>query len=403
MTSQDEGIGLSTSNGVRCGAGLSESDEPSIAVEQAFEQAQEQLGCDADLAFVFFSADHSATSIRDQLAKRVGKATLLGACGESIVGTRTEVERTSAVSVWLASLPGASIKAFHLDYDATVDQGTFLGWTDELLDAWPSPSVMILLGEPFTFPADRFAAVLNEEHPGVPIVGGMASGADRPGVDSLILNGEVYSSGAVGVRLSGELGARTVVSQGCMPVGQPLVITKADRNVIYELGGKSALVQLQGLIEQMSEEDREKATHGLHIGRVINEYKDSFTRGDFLVRNLIGIDQRSGAIAIGDYVRAGQTVQFHIRDAESADEDLRRMLSDAAEQGTPNGGLLFSCNGRGSRLFTSASHDALAVAQAMGDVPLAGFFAAGELGPVGGRNFLHGFTASLLLFGKASS
>jgi small ligand-binding sensory domain FIST len=382
-------------------------EETRPAVEQALEMALEQLGQEPNLGFVFFTAGHAAREIRDQvssdLSGRLANATILGACGESVASTRREIERSSGVSVWLAALPGVSIKPFHLDYDASVDQGSFLGWTDELLGDWAEPSVVVVLGEPFTFPADRFASLMNEEHPGVPLMGGMASGGDRPGIEQIILNKQVFSSGAVGVRLSGDFGARTVVSQGCMPVGQPYVITKAERNVIYELGGKPALAQLQSMIEQMSEADREKATGGLHIGRVINEYKDSFSRGDFLVRNLIGIDQASGAVAIGDYVRAGQTVQFHIRDGESADQDLRQMLAAAAKEGLPSGVLLFSCNGRGTNLFGVPDHDALAVAAELGDVPLAGFFAAGELGPVGGRNFLHGFTASLLLFGKGAS
>jgi small ligand-binding sensory domain FIST len=388
---------------ISCGAGMSESDDTAMAVEQALEMALEQVGQTPDLAFLFFSSAHAASDIQAALADRLPQACVLGACAESIAFTRTEVERSSAISIWLASLPGVAITPFHLDYDATVDEGSFLGWTDELLSDWPASSVVVLLGEPFTFPADRFAGVLNQEHPGVPMLGGMASGADRPGVDQLLLNKQVFSAGAVGVRLSGDFSARSVVSQGCKPVGHPYVITRADRNVIYELGGKSALAQLQSLVEGMSEEDREKATGGLHIGRVINEYQGSFSRGDFLVRNLIGIDQRSGAIAIGDYVRAGQTVQFHIRDGQSADEDFRQMLALAAEQGIPKGALLFSCNGRGSNLFGVPNHDAGAIADVLGNIPLAGFFAAGELGPIGGRNFLHGFTASLLLFGKASS
>ena len=215
----------------------------------------------------------------------------------------------------------------------------------------------------------------------------------------MILNHTVYEQGAVGVRLHGPVKTRTVLSQGCRPIGQPLVITKADRNVIFELGGKRALDQLQELFDQLEPKEQEIVQRGIHVGRVIDEYKNRFDRGDFLVRNVIGADQQTGAIAIGDFVRPGQTIQFHIRDAQSADEDLRHAF--AAEKGTARGGLLFTCNGRGSRLFGEPHHDAGVVSRSLGDVPLAGFFAAGELGPVGRKNFLHGFTASVVIFEAA--
>jgi small ligand-binding sensory domain FIST len=210
----------------------------------------------------------------------------------------------------------------------------------------------------------------------------------------------VLDQGAVCVLLRGSVQARSVVSQGCRPIGKPLVITRARDNMILELGGKSAFAQLQDLWQQLNPRDQQLVQRGLHIGRVISEYQESFRRGDFLVRNVMGIDRDSGAIAITERIRAGQTVQFHVRDAATADEDLRLLLEQdkKASAALPAAGLLFSCNGRGTRLFDTPHHDAQAVTAGAGSVPLAGFFAAGELGPIGGQNFIHGFTASVVLF-----
>jgi small ligand-binding sensory domain FIST len=231
------------------------------------------------------------------------------------------------------------------------------------------------------------------------IVGGMASGASEPGGNGLLTADQVYHEGAVAVRIHGPVAIRSVVSQGCRPIGKHYVITKARQNIIQELGGKPAMTQLQELFAELTAEEQQLMQNGVHVGRVINEYQDQFERGDFLVRNVIGADPNSGAIAIGEYVRPGQTVQFHVRDASSADEELRELLATSRTKAGPAaGGLLFTCNGRGTRLFETPNHDAGVVTATLGSIPLAGFFAQGEIGPIGGRNFLHGFTASVVLF-----
>jgi small ligand-binding sensory domain FIST len=260
---------------------------------------------------------------------------------------------------------------------------------------------LLLLGEPFSFPADALLERLGEDCPRLPIVGGLASGAQEPGHNRLIFGSEELSSGAVGVRLDGGTGFRTVVSQGCRPIGPPLVVTKAERNLILELGGKPAFAQFRQIYEELPTNEQLLVRHGLHVGVVINEYQDEFARGDFLVRNVVGADPESGIIGIGDYVRVGQTVRFHLRDARSADEDLRVMLA-TAKISNPAGALLFTCNGRGTRLFEEANHDAGCIRGAFGEVPVAGFFAQGEIGPIGGRNFLHGFTASMAVFARGA-
>jgi small ligand-binding sensory domain FIST len=216
----------------------------------------------------------------------------------------------------------------------------------------------------------------------------------------LILGDRQFQTGAIAAVIHGAVRVSSVVSQGCRPIGQPFVVTRAEANVIHELGGVPPLLQLKEMFKTLTDREQELVRHGLHVGRVLNEYQDQFHRGDFLVRNVIGADPQTGAIAIGDYVRPGQTVQFHVRDEETADEDLRHLLMDARKRSDPqpSGALLFTCNGRGTRLFSSADHDARCVREALGEVPLAGFFAQGEIGPVAGKNFLHGFTASIAIF-----
>ena len=216
-------------------------------------------------------------------------------------------------------------------------------------------------------------------------------------------DGKTFDEGFVGVSLSGEIEVETVVSQGCRPIGRPLVITKAHENIVEQLGGKPALVALREIVDELDAEQRELLQHGLLIGRAISEYRERFGRGDFLVRNIIGVDQEKGALALADFARVGQTVQFHVRDAATASEDLTLMLEVQKVDDPPAGALLFSCNGRGTRMFSALNHDITVARRAMPATPVAGFFAAGEIGPVGGENFIHGHTASFALFRSKTS
>lgn len=386
----------------QCAAALSTAADTQTAVAEVCQQAKEQLSAPAHLAFAFVSPHHGPdlAELAAALQAELGVECLLGCTGESIVGGDREIEQQPALALWLAHLPGVSIHPLHLEFEQTPEGGSFVGWSDDLPEPWPSGSTLILLGEPFSFPADVLLARLNDDRPGVTVVGGMASGGYSPGENRLILNGRELTSGAVAVLLHGNLRVRSVVSQGCRPIGRPFVITKSQQNVIQELSGRPALVQLAEIFHELPEEDQQLIRSGLHVGCVTNEYQDHFERGDFLVRNVIGSDPSSGAIAVGDYVRTGQTVQFHVRDAGTADEDLRELLDAASAQDgfAPRGGLLFTCNGRGTRLFPEPHHDARLLRQRAGELPVAGFFAQGELGPVAGKNFLHGFTASVALF-----
>jgi small ligand-binding sensory domain FIST len=384
-------------------AALSTARDTPKALDEVCAQTGSALGGPADLALVFFSPHHApaVADIGMRLQTQLGDALLLGCQGEAIVGNDREVEDGPALSLWLAKWARpVEQMAFHLTLEETSEGVSLLGWPDDLEQATPTESAMLVLADPFSFPADQFLSQVNDDYPGLRVMGGMTSGATEPGRAAMLVGSQAVNVGAVGVLLQGELPLRSVVSQGCRPIGKPLVITRARDNLIVELGGKPALVQLQELWQQLPAQDQELVRQGLHIGRVLSEYKDGFQRGDFLVRNVIGFDRGSGAVAITDRVRVGQTVQFHVRDAATADEDLHELLQIdlSAHEKRPAAALLFTCNGRGTRLFERPHHDAQVLRAEAGPIPVAGFFAQGELGPVGGQNSIHGFTASVALF-----
>jgi small ligand-binding sensory domain FIST len=394
---------LKQSGPARFAAGISTQPDTSAAVDEACQAAIAQLGAAPNLALVFVSPHHREllAQVAEQVCHAIGTESLLGCTGEAIIGDDRELESQPAVSLWLAALPRTTVKLMHLNFEQTREGSIFTGWPTDLPDPWPAETAMLLMGEPFSFPADELVRRINEDHPGVPVLGGMASGGVAPGENRLVLGCGEQTQGAVAAMIYGGVRIRSVVSQGCRPVGRTYVITKADSNVIQELGGVAPLVRLQEVFQTLTEQEKLQARRGLHVGRVLSEYQDEFHRGDFLVRNVIGADPNTGAIAIGDYMRTGQTVQFHIRDEVTADEDLRHLLRTAVMTGgepAPAGALLFTCNGRGTRMFSSSNHDINCLRDILGNIPVAGFFAQGEIGPVGNQNFLHGFTASVALF-----
>ncbi len=385
-------------------AALSTALDSRQAVDEVCREAGRQLG-DArpDLVIVFYSPHHadSAGPIARLLHGRLQPRCLIGCLGESIVCNRREIEADPALSLWLGEWNGKiGLEPFHLVMLETSEGISLLGWPDGLLDADPKRSLLLTFGDPYTFPtAEIFLPRVNDDYPGLAIVGGMASNPAGPNANSLLLNDEVAAEGAVGVLLTGDFAWRSVVSQGCRPIGRPLVVTKGHDNIVSELSGQPPLAYLQELYNELPAADRPLFERGLLIGVAISEYRETFLRGDFLIRNLLGLDRGSGAMAMSDRIRVGQTVQFQVRDGASADEDLKALLRTNREAGLQaKGGLLFTCNGRGTKMFSEPNHDAGTIHNELGPVPLAGFFAAGELGPVGGRNFIHGFTASAVFF-----
>jgi small ligand-binding sensory domain FIST len=375
------------------------------AGQELAEQAGAALGSGVDLALLFVGgrlaaeAERVATAVRAALAP----GALVGCTCEGVIGGDREIEGEAGGATLLAArLPGVTLRPFHVGYEewqGLLDEEERL---QQRVGTGEEHRAQVLLGDPFTTPVDTLLPALDRVFPGCPTVGGMASAGHRPGTNRMLLDDQVFPHGAVGVGLGGALRVETVVSQGCRPIGRPLVVTRAEENILFELGRRPALPVLEELIAELSPEDRELLQNGLFVGIVIDEYKQSFDRGDFLVRGLVGADRESEALAVGDVVLPGQSIQFQVRDAATAGEDLRLLLDPHRLAGSsPAGGLIFSCNGRGRRMFPELHHDVRAVLDALPGTPLAGFFAAGELGPIGGRCFIHGHTASIALFRPA--
>ena len=385
-------------------AAVSREPDSRAAGSAVAKTVRRQLdGRQADLACLFFSLHYaeSADGLVGAIRQELGPRLLLGCSGEGVIGGGEEIENVPAVTLWTASLPGIALTPFRLTADRDEYGMCLTGWPGSLDESPERPS-LLLLADPFSTPMDEVFSLLSDRCAGAPAIGGLAGGGRDRGDNRVVLDGDVYDGGLVGAALAGPLAIRTVVSQGCRPIGERYMVTRAKHNVIHELSGAPALERLKALFGSLGEEEQRLAQRALHIGVVMDEQRNRFERGDFLVRNLIGADQRSGSVAIGDVVREGQTVQFHLRDARSATEDLHLML--AAERARhpqpPLGALVFSCCGRGEGLFGRPHHDISVLKERIGDVPTAGFFAQGEIGPVGSSNFLHGYTASVALFSE---
>ena len=383
---------------MKAGAALVLTADPPTAATRAVAQARAALRDDPPELAVLFASEHflgSAQALIAAVTEQTGPLPLIGCVAEAVAGGSREVESEPAVSLWLGAGLGP-VETFAMEFVRTSSGGAYGGYR------FPreAEGVHLMIADPFTFPADGLLAHLNEQMPGAVVMGGMASGGLRSRQTRLFLDGRVLSSGAVGAHLP-QAEVHTLVAQGCRPVGDAYIITGAQGNVIRELGGRPPLTRLREMAAALPSRDQELLARGLQVGVVIDEYRAEPGQGDFLIRGVIGADPESGAIAVGDDIEVGQTVQFHVRDAESADEDLRRALeraSAALDGRRPAGALLFTCNGRGSRMFSEPDHDAALLAEMLGEIPMAGFFCAGELGPVGGQNFLHAFTASIALF-----
>lgn len=384
-------------DGRRFGDGLAIGPDLVGAAEVAVAQALDGLGgTRPDLLAVFVAP--GAGQGPDQTAEAglramaLGRArTSVGATAGGVIGDGQGRERGPAVAAWAAVLPGARLTPYRLEV-TRVGENLHVG-------GLPTPAsddrVAMMLVDPYSFPAGPFLDHTNTAMPGFPILGGLA-GAGGPGANCLFLDGDVHERGGVGVVLGGQAGARAVVSQGCRPIGPAMVVTRAEGSVVRELAGVPAAGRLVEILRSLPAEDQELAGSGLHLGIAIDEYAEDQGRGDFLIRGVVGVDLDDGGVAVGDVVEVGQTVRFQVRDASGAAEDLTDLLDGTARPA--RGALLFSCNGRGTTMFPSADHDVRAVRSALGADGVAGFFAAGEIGPVGGRNHLHAFTASVLAF-----
>ncbi len=369
-------------------------EEASLAL---IDQVNEGLpGQPIDFALVFLSPHFApmAPQLIDELQTRLQPRVLLGCTGEGVIGRDQEVERKPAVSLVAGALPGVQLTPFSLEAITSGSPALF----QQAVAATAETSLFVLLADPFSIPIEEVLETFNTLYPGVPVVGGMASGSARPGGNAMILNNRVTGAGAVGVTFAGEFEVDVIVSQGCRPIGQPYTITAARENIILSLENQPPLTHLHSLLTGLPAEDQALLQNGLFVGRAISPDQETLGRGDFLIRGVMGLDRESGALVVGDQVQTGETIQFHLRDAKTAEEDLEMMLTPQLFFEPPHGGLLFSCNGRGTRLYPHPNGDIITIQKVMGHLHLAGFFCAGEIGPIGGKNFLHGHTASMALF-----
>ncbi|GAA4096995.1 FIST N-terminal domain-containing protein [Nonomuraea soli] len=377
--------------------GLSVGTDLVTAAESAVGQALSRLSGPADLVCFFVCGeDPDDVTLAGLRAMDVaGDAMVIGCSATGVIGDGHGVELVPSVSAWAATLDGARLTTFQLETLTAEDRFVVVG----LPERHPDDRVAILLADPYSFPTDAFVERSGEVLGDLPLIGGLANGLRGRDSVRLFADGEVYTEGAIGVLISGEINVSTVVSQGCRPIGPTMAVTRVEDNLLLELAGQPALARLEDIVSDLDEDDRELVASGLQIGIAMDEYAERHERGDFLIRGVLGIDPEREAVAIGDVVEIGRTVRFQVRDAETADEDLHALLdAHRAQLGRIDGALLFSCNGRGSAMFGSADHDAVAVRDTLGPIGVAGFFAAGEVGPVAGHNHVHGFTASVLVF-----
>ena len=381
---------------VSVSVGVSDELDPVQAFDLAAAEAAAGLDGECDLAILFAGAPHltHAKPILSTVHDRLAPRRLIGCGAGGVVGAGRELETGPGAVVWGLQAPGARIATHHLQAEPA-DEGV-------AVSGLPEPGALgdgvIVLADPYTFSAEALLGSLTAERPGMPVLGGLASAA-AAGSAALFRDGDVLDGGAVAVSIEG-VQIVPCVSQGATPVGPEMTITAARGNVIDELASKPAIERLREAIGELDPADQTLVAQGLMLGIVIDENQPAYERGDFLVRPILGADPEGGSIALGERVRVGQTVRMHVRDGATADEDLRAALqTQAAALGADGaaGALLFTCNGRGSHMFETPDHDALALEDALG-APAGGFFCAGEIGPVGGRNFLHGFTATIAVF-----
>jgi small ligand-binding sensory domain FIST len=389
---------------MRWASGVSEISDPEGALQEAADAVRERLGpSDPDLAFLFASERYRAQE--EELVERTGELLsarlLVGCSAQGVVGGGREAEDPPGLALAAAVLPDVQVHAFRLSAETLPDRNS-AAWRETLgLEAEPSPH-FLLFADPLTFDAETFVAGLDQYFPSSVKVGGLASGGSQPGDHSLYLGGQVYRSGIVGLALQGDIEVDAIVAQGCRPIGTPLFVTRSRDNLLLELDNRRPVQLLQELFETATPRDRELMRASLFLGIEMHSAQREYRQGDFLIRNLVGMDEESGSLAVGANLQQAQVVQFHLRDAQTSAEDLERHLGRYASQTDPRclpaGALLFSCLGRGVQLYGQPDHDSQAFRSHLGDLPLGGFFCNGEIGPIEGQTFLHGYTSVFAIF-----
>ncbi len=373
------------------------SEETVIA---AAREARAELDAEVSCGVVFFSTDY-AEHLEDflELLRVYGRIPLLVGCsGGGIIGTGKEVEDRSGFSLLLLSLPNTILRVTEFSQDDLEKASGADFWRGRTGFAADDVEAWMVLANPLRFDVERWLAEWNHAYPGVPALGGIAAGEPENFV--VCRDGRAIAGGAVALGFSGGVVLRSIVSQGCRPIGEPLTITGVkQQKLLLSLGSKPAYGVLNSVFNNLTKNEKDRARNNLFAGLAMSEYLEEYKRGDFLIRSILGADPDAGAVAIDSPLRVGQTLQYQLRDRDSADEDLRELCIAAEEDGArPFASVLFACNGRGQGLFNVPDHDAGVLAEIFGGHPSAGFFCNGEIGPVGKQNFVHGYTASTVLF-----
>ena len=382
---------------------LSQSPDLVAAIREAAASLRGDLaGAEPNLILMFLS-EHHREGFREASAlvgSEFGSGLVLGCTARSVIGAGLEVEHGPAVSLAAALLPGVTLQPFHYEMNDLPDAERAREVWRERFGAAEGTPHCLLLSDPFSFEVEPLLRGLDAAFPASRVVGGVASSGTTPGDNALYVGSEVHRKGLVGVALSGDIEVDAVVAQGCRPVGSPMFVTRARENVLYELDGRPALVVLQELYRSLSPEDQTLCRGSLFLGIEMKEAQAEYQHGDFLIRNLLGSEEDSGAIVVGAMLHERAVVQFHLRDARTSAEDLDVRLERAAGQlpAPVEGAVLFSCLGRGAGLYGEPHHDSTLLRERLGDVPVAGFFCNGEIGPVQGQTFLHGYTSAFALF-----
>jgi len=384
---------------VRFASSITDESDTRSAVERLIEPIDRRVTPGSvDLVLFFTTLDHEEKMpfALARLAEAFPHAVIMGCTACGTIGVDREIEGSPSMALLVGTLPDVRIRPFHITGRDLEHADDLSGW-ERLLGVSPESDPKFLVwSDPRATHLMDFLEGINQWFPGAPVLGGVASAPERDGENMLFVQGDVVREGICGVVLTGDLVFEPVVSQGCKPIGTSFVVTAGEKNIIRELGGRAPLTRLHDVLESLPPEEMQLARKSLFLGRVINEYKDRFTRGDFLIHSITGADRESGALAIAGPVHVGTTVQFHVRDGASADQDLREALQPhrgAAVEAL----MLFGCNGRGTHMWPEPNHDIAVAREVLGDIPIAGMFCAGEFGPVGGKNFIHGFTASMAL------
>ena len=384
---------------------LSTKDTIEACIDESVESIRSQMGGDFAHLSVIFVSPHfkdKYEEIPKLIRERMDPGRFLGCSGGGIVGGGREAEQQPAFSITCANLPDVEIKSICSDTMSLPDQDTAPNvWREWLgVNVEKNPS-FIFLADPFSFQGEDFLAGVDFAYPSSSKVGGLASGAQAQGGNALYLNDKIYNNGLIGLALSGNIGMDTIVAQGCRPIGEPVKVSKCDGTLLTEVDGQPPLELLQSIYEGLDENDKGLVQTSLFLGIEMDPLKDNPQQGDFLIRNIMGVEREVGGIQVGTILREGQLVQFHLRDKAMSAEDLKLMLTRyKANKNFKNtsGALLFSCLGRGQYLYEKPNHDSDMFRDHIGDIPLGGFFCNGEIGPVGKTTFLHGYTSSFGIF-----